>query len=155
MVGGIKKKKINSKLIACIVLPIVAICLLVGILMLVKYTKVEEAFILATSVKPETFTELYFENHLSLPNEITLSKKNNFKFIIHNLENKDMEYTYEVYLDVNGEKKIIYINSVFIKNTEYKTISADFAITTQIQKAKVVVNLINKNQQISFWIEEK
>ena len=151
----VKNKKMNSKSIIRIGLLIALICLLVGILLLVKYTSVKEALILATSVKPETFTELYFENHLSLPNKVTLSKKNNFKFTIHNLENKDIEYPYEVYIDINGEKKIIYINSVIIKNTEYKTIPVDFTITIPIQRAKVVVSLINKNQQISFWIEEK
>lgn len=116
---------------------------------------IKEALILATVAKPETFTELYFENHLFLPNKVTLSEKNSFKFTIHNLENKDMDYPYEVYIDTNGEKKIIYTNSAFVKNTEYKTIPVDFIITTQVQRAKVVINLINKNQQISFWIEEK
>ena len=151
----VKNKKINSKLIIKIGLLLAAVCFTVGILLLVRYSSVKEALILATSVKPETFTELYFENHLSLPNKVTLSKKNNFKFTIHNLENKDMEYPYEVYIDTNGEKKIIYINSIVIKNTEYKTITVDFTITIPIQSAKVVVSLINKNQQIDFWIEEE
>ena len=116
---------------------------------------VKEALILATTVKPETFTELYFEDHLSLPNKVTLFKENNFKFTIHNLENKDMEYPYEVYIDVNREKQMIDKSSVLIKNNEYKTISEAFAITVPIQRAKVVVNLISKNQQIHFWMGEE
>jgi len=148
----IKNNKIMKKIG---ILLIVTVFLLVVTLILVKFTSVKEALILATSVRPETFTELYFENHLSLPNKVTLFKKNNFKFTIHNLENKDMKYPYEVYIDINGEKKIIYINSVFIKNNEYKTITADFIITIPIQRAEIVVNLINKKQQINFWIEEK
>jgi hypothetical protein len=150
----VKNKKINSKLIIRIGLLLAVVCFIVGTLLLAKYVSVKEALILATSVKPETFTELYFENHLSLPNKVALSEKNNFKFTIHNLENKDMEYPYEVYIDTGRGKKIIYINSVFIKNTEYKTITVDFTITIPIQRAKVVVSLINKNQQIDFWIEE-
>lgn len=150
-----KNKKTNNKVITSIVLLFAIICLTAGVLFLVKNNSVKEALILATSVKPETYTELYFENHLSLPNKVTLFKKNNFKFTIHNLENKDMKYPYEVYIDINGEKKIIYINSVFIKNNEYKTITADFIITIPIQRAEIVVNLINKKQQINFWIEEK
>ena len=81
---------------------------------------VKEALILATTVKPETFTELYFENHLSLPKEVTLFKEYNFKFTIHNLENKDMEYPYEVYINVNGEKQIIDKISVSIKKMNIK-----------------------------------
>jgi len=45
-------------------------------------------------------------------------------------------------------------SSVLIKNNEYKTISEDFTITIPMQRARVVVNLINKNQQIYFWMGE-
>jgi pyruvate/2-oxoglutarate dehydrogenase complex dihydrolipoamide dehydrogenase (E3) component len=37
----------------------------------------------------------------SLGRKVTLFEKNNFKFTIHNLENKDMVYIYEVYIDAN------------------------------------------------------
>jgi hypothetical protein len=153
----VKNKKINSKLILRILLPLFIITSLVaGIFLLVNYVpSVREAFILATTKKPETFTELYFEDHLTLPKEITLFKENNFKFTIHNLENKDMEYPYEVYIEVNGEKQSIDKNSVLIKNNEYKTITQTFIITTPIQRAKIVVNLIDKNQQIDFWMGEE
>jgi hypothetical protein len=153
----VKNKKINSKLILRILLPLFIIaCFVAGIFLLVNYVpSVKEAFILATTIKPEKFTELYFENHLSLPNKVTLFKENNFKFTIHNLENKDMEYPYEVYIEVNGEKQMIYTSSVLIKNNEYKTITQTFIITTPTQRAKIVVNLIDKNQQIDFWMGEE
>ncbi len=152
----VKKKKINSKLIIRIVIPILVLCIIAaGIFLLVKYVpSVKEALILATTVKPETFTELYFENHLSLPKEVTLFKENNFKFTIHNLENKDMEYPYEVYIDINGEKQMIDKDTVSIKNNEFKTITENFTITTPAKRALVVVNLTSKNQQIDFWIGE-
>lgn len=153
----VKNKKINYKLILRIgLLPLAVFIVVVGIFLIVNYVPaVEEALILATTVKPETFTELYFDNHLSLPNKVTLFKENNFKFTIHNLENKDMEYPYEVYIDVNREKQMIDKSSVLIKNNEYKTIAVDFTITIPIQRFKVVVNLINKNKQIYFWIGEE
>ncbi len=117
---------------------------------------VKEAVVLATTVKPETFTELYFEDHLSLPNKVTLFKKNNFKFTIHNLENKDMEYKYEIYVDVKkGKKRMIDKGSVLIKNNEYKTISEEFTIRIPIRRVKVAVNLISKSQQIHFWMGEE
>jgi len=130
--------------------------IVVGCFLLVEYVpSVKEAVVLATTVKPETFTELYFEDHLSLPDEVALFKENNFKFTIHNLENEDMEYPYEVYIDVNREKNMIDKSSVLIENNEYKTITEDFTITVPMQRAKVVINLINKNQQIHFWMEEE
>ncbi len=150
-------RKINSKLILRILLPLFILAsFVIGIIILINYVpSVGEALILATTKKPETFTELYFENHLSLPKEITLFKEGNFKFTIHNLENKDMEYPYEVYIDLNDEKLLVDKNFVLIKNNEYKTITQTFVIITPIQRAKIVVNLIDKNQQIHFWIGKK
>lgn len=148
-----KKKKISYKLIISIILMFIAVCIVVGFFQLVKYVpSVKEAFILAANPKPEIFTELYFENHLSLPSKINLYKENNFKFTIHNLENRDMEYPYEVYIDIDGKKQIIDKSSVLIKNNEYKTITVNFIVTIPMQKFKVVVNLSNKNQQIDFWM---
>lgn len=63
-----------------------------------------------------------------------------------------MEYPYEVYIEVNREKQMIDKSSVLIKNNECITISEDFTITIPMQRAKVVINLINKNQQIHFWV---
>ena len=45
------------------------------------------------------------------------------KFTIHNLENKDIIYIYEVYIDVNRGKQMIDKSSVLIKTNEYKTIT--------------------------------
>ncbi len=152
----VKKKKINYKLLLRIGLSLFIIaCLIAGIFLLVNYIpSVKDVFILATTKKPETFTELYFEDHLSLPNQVILYKENNFKFTIHNLENKDMVYPYEVYIEVTGERQLIDKSSVFIKNDEYMTITQNFIITIPIQIAKIEVNLTNKNQKIHFWMGE-
>jgi len=148
----VKNKNIKSKVIR-VVLPLAVVCfIVVGIFLLVKYNSVKKVIILATTREPQTITELYFENHLSLPGKVTLFEENNFKFTIHNLENKDMEYLYEVYIDTNGEKQIISMDSVLIEDNEYKTIAVDFTITIPIPRSRVVANLINKNEQIYFWI---
>ena len=152
----VKNEKINERLIMKIRLMLLVVWFIVVFFLLVECVPlVKEAVILATTVKPETFTELYLEDHLSLPNKVTLFKENNFKFTIHNLENKDMEYSYEVYIDVNREKQMIDKISVLIKNNEYKTISEEFTITIPIQRVKVAVNLISKSQQIHFWMGEE
>ena len=152
-----KNKKRIRRLVLRILIPLLVIAALVaGFILLVNYVpSVKEAVILATTKIPETFTELYFEEHLTLPKEITLFKENNFKFTIHNLENKDMLYPYEVYIEVNGERQPIDKSSVLIKNNEYKTITQSFTITTPMQRAKIVVNLIDKNQEIHFWMGEE
>jgi len=151
----VENEEINYKPIMKIrLLVLVVWFIVIGFIIVECVPSLKEVLILATTVKLETFTELYFEDHLSLPNKVTLFQENNLKFTIHNLENKDMEYPYEVYIDVNGEKQMIDKSSVLIKNNEYKTISEASTIIVPIQRAKVVVNLISKNQQIHFWMGE-
>ena len=152
----VNNEKVNNNLIMIIrsLLFMVWVILIGGFLLLELVPSSKEAFLLATTVKPESFTELYFEDHLSLPSEVTLFKENHFKFTIHNLENKDMEYPYEVYIEENEKKQSIDKRHVLIKDNESKKIPVNFTITMPMQRAKVVVNLINKNQQIHFWMGE-
>ena len=152
----VKTNKINYRLIIKIGLLILAVCFVVGMFLFFdSVPAIKEALIFGFTVKPETFTELYFEDHLSLPSKIIYLQENKFNFTIHNLENKDMEYLYEVYIDVNGEKQVIDKNFVVIKKNEYKTISEYFTITLPTARARIIVNLININQQVDFWLENK
>jgi hypothetical protein len=149
----LRKKNIIYRLILSIVLIFAAACLVLVFFQISKYVpSVKEAFFLAAHPKQETLTELYFENHLSLPEKFILSKEYNFKFTIHNLENKDMEYPYEVYIDMGGKKQMIDKSSVLIKNNEYKIIKINFTITIPVERFKIVVGLIKKDQQIDFWM---
>lgn len=143
------------KILTALGLFFVAIGLILGFAENIRYIPVvREAIVLATTVKPEGFTELYFENHLSLPNKIINDKVNEFKFTLHNLENIDMEYPFDVTVDADGEKEVITESSVFVKKDAYVTISQNFKIANGVTSARVVVYLIRKNQQIDFWMEK-
>lgn len=120
---------------------------------------------LATSVKPEAFTELYFENHTELPrlmaypNQFTWydnasTNLYSFSFTINNLENKPMNYPYEVY-SFEHNKILIDQGKLFINPNESKTLTEQFTLSNNHSRTKVVVNLIEKNQQISFWIDKQ
>jgi hypothetical protein len=101
----------------------------------------------------ETFTELYFEDYLHLPSKVTPKHPYSFQFTLHNLEGKDMEYPYEVYIEVGQNKLIFDKGTIFVKENDYKTIQERFATAGVLPKSKIVVELINKNQQIDFWIQ--
>ena len=116
---------------------------------------VRNSITLATTVKPEPFTELYFEDHSDLPKVNQINKVYSFKFTVHNLEYKNMNYPYEVYMKVNGYKIPIDSGNFTLKQDEYKTLKEEIASQVQLQNTKVVVNLVNKNQQIDFWMEVK
>jgi hypothetical protein len=137
---------------------------------------VKEAIVLATTKKPETLTELYFQDHLGLPSRVTTDQQYSFAFTIHNLEHQDMDYPYEIYILQGQEKQYLDKNSVSVKENETITIQQAFILSEPLTRAKVVVELIDKqslklgepvpsgkvginntdnNQKIDFWVEKE
>lgn len=150
-----KNKKTNHRLIIKIELLILAVCAIAGIVQFVKIPpKLKEVIVMATTRIPETFTELYFENHINLPKTIERRKEYSFTFTIHNLENKDMDYPYIVYLQRDDQKTIIDSGNVFVKNNEFISIEKTAGPLKNL-RSKIVVELTNKNQIISFWMEKQ
>lgn len=148
-----KNKRMNYRLIVKIGLLSLAVGLVMGLVQFANSVpKVKEAIVLATSRKPETFTELYFEDHINLPKAIEKGKEYSFVFTIHNLEYKDMEYPYVVYLETIDKKITLDQNKISLKDGEYKSIREDFGPLKDI-RMKIVVELVGRNQQVDFWME--
>ena len=116
----------------------------------------------ATTQQPETFTELYFENHQELPKLLAEPNEFNwyynpntrlysFAFTIINHENKLMNYTYTVsYFE--HEEVLIDTNETIIQDDASKTIYEQFSLPINHSRIKVTVDLPNQDQQIFFWI---
>jgi hypothetical protein len=150
-----KSSRQNHKLLITTGLIILAAASSVGIYRFASNVpSIRNAVTLATTAKPETFTELYFEDHSNLPKTIEKYKEYSFSFTIHNLEYKDVEYPYIVYLQSDSDKIILDSGKLSLKNDEYKSQKEDFG-PLESPRAKVVVELTNKNQQIDFWMEEQ
>lgn len=153
-----KQRKVNYKLVKIIGSLVLTLLFAFGIYYIYTYIPgVKEAVSLATTVKPETFTELYFENHLQLPPAVVLNQENKFSFTLHNLEYQDMTYPYEVYISClnpgcNGDKQLIDKGTVALHQDEYKTVPESFTLTLPTGRVQVIANLIDKNQQIDFWV---
>lgn len=111
-----------------------------------------ETWVLATTVQPERFTELYFEDHLELPTRAIKDEEYEFKFTIHNLEYERMEYPYEVSADYDGQIQVFDKKKVTLDHDEYKTITVYFGLVDQVEKVRMTVRLVNKNQDIGFWL---
>lgn len=124
-----------------------------GVSLYSSNAEVRDVLALATTVKPEKFTELYFEDHLNLPSKVKINQAYSFKFTVHNLENKDMEYPYQVYVEENNKKRFLESKVVKIKINESKTIDEHFSFSQLSSKVFVVVNLTKKDQKIDFWME--
>jgi hypothetical protein len=146
--------------IVIVAITIFSLILIFELIFLGKYvwngSSISESIAMATTVKPETFTELYFEDHLKLPKDTILEKSNSFKFTVHNLEYKDMDYPYEVYIASSGGKLQMIDKGTFtLKHDQYQTVLERYTLEEEIKRAKVVVDLTSKKQQIDFWIGEE
>ncbi len=116
----------------------------------------QQTVALATTVKPETFTELYFENHNKLPKQTDLQKAQTFSFTIHNVEYHKMSYPYEVFIeDADGNRAEILKDIVVLNHDEKKTIPVYYELLQSVKRAKVVVSLPTKDQEIHYWIGEE
>jgi hypothetical protein len=102
--------------------------------------------------EPETFTELYFDNHLKLPSTVKINTLQTFSFTIHNEEYKTVTYPYEVYITGSNGQQLIDLKSVTLDQDHYKTIKETFSVTKPIKREEVIVKLTSLNQQIDFWI---
>jgi hypothetical protein len=106
---------------------------------------------------PETFTELYFEDHLNLPKIVVPEQKNDFSFTIHNLEYKLVNYEAEITAIPENTPDLnvpLFKQTVALNHDQYKTIPVRFSLPAlERQRVKVVVDLKNLNQTIHFWVD--
>jgi hypothetical protein len=125
----------------------------------------------------EPLTEVYFENHTTLPAYLFLDKPYNFSFTIHNLEYQDMRYVYNigVYDENNTFKYSLDSGEIYLFNNESTTIHEKFVMNEPFGRADIVVNITKDlsletpsfkkklwwpdpnypmNIDIHFWVEE-
>jgi hypothetical protein len=102
--------------------------------------------------EPENLTELYFENHTSLPKTIQPDGVYGFSFTIHNLENKTVLYPYQVYIQTGDLKLSLDQGKVTLNNNQSMTVKENFSAPENI-RSQIIVELEGRNQQISFWME--
>lgn len=137
---------------------LLGIVILLAIIPSILYTaslpSVRETLVLATTVQPENFTELYFEDHLNLPKKAEKDADMSFRFTIHNLEHSAMDYPYEMYIEYNGRKQSLEKSSVTLKHDEHRTLLKSIKLIEPVDRARVVINLTEKNQEIAFWVEK-
>jgi hypothetical protein len=107
-----------------------------------------------TRPAPESFSELYFNNHTSLPEFVQLNNSYPYSFSIHNLENTNTTYNYTVseeyyILDYSCEAPEIWLNTetndpaLYIKDTTY-TVGFDYEIK---RGNKVSVSIVTPNNE--------
>jgi hypothetical protein len=108
----------------------------------------------------EYFTELYFKNHTNLPKYINPQQYYNYTFVVHNVEKST--FTYQMRLST----ELTLANKSTITSDEYFTNltvaqgaiveqPVSFVIKNPFHKAKVTSQVLNKNQEVHFWVYNK
>jgi hypothetical protein len=107
----------------------------------------------ATTMRQDTFTELYFENHTLLPKLVDPGKHYSFTFTIHNSTQNENEYSYAVYYYFNGVKYFLDNKTFSLKANGYKSVKEIFVPTVNLPRVKIIVELLPSHQQIAFWTQ--
>jgi hypothetical protein len=100
----------------------------------------------------ETFTELYFANHLNLPKQLIIGNNVTFSFVIHNLEGQDMAYPYNIYIKDELNTYPIEQSTVVVKKDEYRNVDISYSPTINLAKGMVVVELTDLHQELHFLL---
>lgn len=140
-----------SKLVAFIVGILLAAIILISFTLNGSFIH-DELVALDLIPKPETLTELYFNDNTDLPRSATSNQVVRFAFVIHNLEATDYQYTYEVSVNASGTKHIVDAENIVVKNNQYYTKNESFKLTHASGRNEITIELINKRQSIHFWI---
>jgi len=132
--------------------------------------------LILTRPAPESFTELYFNNHTILPEYVSQGTKYNYSFTMHNLENNATNYNYtistELYqLDYSCENPDLYLETqgndtiptrytetndqaLFIKEKDYN-ISFNYDIKTGLKIISYKLVGIDGNDKYEIRIDHQ
>jgi hypothetical protein len=147
-----KPNKAKYLLIIKIELIILAAFGLIGLYFLaLTNPNFKHAIAMATTVMPETFTELYFENHINLPTTFIPGKPIAFTFTLHNLEYKNFNYAYSILSTTATGSSVLATGSAFLNQDQYQSFN-ELVTLSEATRTAVLVD-INHNQHISFWVE--
>lgn len=111
----------------------------------------------ALSPKPETFTELYFNDHIELPDRVYENIPFNISFTVHNLEHQPMTYPVKVYIpeaSSSGEALPVFSGTLELEHDESETTQLEITVPAlNYERYKMIVELENLNQNIHFWFQ--
>lgn len=100
----------------------------------------------------EPFTEIYFDNHQNLPDQIRLGSSYPFTFAIHNMEYEKVNYAYSVYV---GSELVVDTKHIILEHGESITLYETLVMDDPFDITKVTVKLKEKDQEISFFVRQK
>lgn len=91
----------------------------------------------------EPLTEVYFENHDQLPEQILINQPYNYSFTVHNLEHQKMRYYYKINAYDEEDNYLYEFDSgdFTLLDGESRTIYEEFTMQEHFDRTKIVVNI--------------
>ncbi|MEI8343966.1 MAG: hypothetical protein WCF93_03395 [Candidatus Moraniibacteriota bacterium] len=103
--------------------------------------------------RPECFTELYFNDHINLPKQLSPGEKISFSFVIHNLEGASKDYPYVVYFkSKDGQFKNIEEKTVTLADGEVRAIDESYVSESLENQGGIYIKLKDQQQEIHFLL---
>lgn len=131
-----------------------AIIVLVLMVLFINTIRHSQLFVNATTHQPETYTELYFSQPNQLPSVANAGQSIPVNFTIHNVEARNMQYTYAIQLsDAAGHTIKVLNQSVNLGNGMQDAISSKIALPNGRGKYEISVILKNQPEAIHYWTE--
>jgi hypothetical protein len=114
-----------------------------------EQTHLANAYRLATSHYPETYSELYFVNSTKLPTRATPGRK--YTFTVH-LASHQPTQTYQLLSTVTiaGEQTVTTMRTISLRDGSGADVTFSLVIPKSDQTAQVVVAVANTTQSIAF-----
>ena len=129
----------------------VTISILMGLIAIGLSTPIlSHDFALATSVRPEPYTELYFNNLLTLPPSIESGKQQNLHYTIANHEGRLNAYTYRILILEDTVVKTVITKTVAIDSEQSISLPITFIAPKNRETIEVIVELPEQHQSIHF-----
>jgi hypothetical protein len=101
----------------------------------------------------ENFTELFFDKHYRIPKTVVAQDTVPFSFVVHNVEERTMDYVYEVYaVSEEGQQMMLDQGNVTVANDEYKTIDETYRVPKTIRQTTIFIELPELKQKIHFLL---
>lgn len=109
-------------------------------------------FALATSSKPEAFTELYFNNIRTLPSTVEKGKPNTLHFTVVNHENASTTYTYRISIIENDHTRTT-TGAITIAAEKSASLPVTIAPTGAGDNIELVIELPAQHQQLHLRVK--
>jgi len=119
-------------------------------LLIFNYGAVSEALSPYFTRKPERLTELFFTDYGSLPKFMDAGHRYQFDFTVVNHENQNHTYLYRVTAIEDTQSTILTSGQISVKDGASAKKEIFFTPTLPGKKDKIIVDLLDKNQRITF-----